>query len=63
MRTDLDPNVICVQVKGVLESRIIRITKQEQSRTHATSLLNILAKHKNAPTLGQGEEESSAVCG
>ena len=36
---------------------------QEQMSRKATGRLNMMAKHKNAPALGQGEEESRAASG
>ena len=52
--TDLDPNAKCLG-----EGR----ATQEQMSRKATRQLNTMARHKNAPALGQGEEETRAASG
>jgi hypothetical protein len=63
MRTYLDPNVKCVQGEGAFTGTFLRDATQEQMSRKATRQLNMMAKHKNAPALGQGEEESRAASG
>jgi|SRR5579863_3223427 hypothetical protein len=61
MRTDLDPNVKCVQGKGALQAHLLGEATQEQMSRKTTRQLNMMAKHKNAPALGPGRRRES--CG
>lgn len=63
MRTDLDPNVKCIQGKGELSGAFLRHATQQPMTRKATRQSNMMAKHKNAPALGQGAEESRAASG
>ena len=63
MRTDLDPNVKCDPGEGRITGTFLRYATQQQMSRKATRQLNMMAKHKNAPALGQGEEESRAASG
>ena len=63
MRTDLDPNVKCDPREGRIIGAFLRHATQQPMSRKATRQLNMMAKHKNAPALGQGEEESRAASG
>ena len=63
MRTDLNPNVKCVQWEGALQAHFLETRSKNRWGRKATRHLNMMAKHKNAPALGQGAEESRAASG
>jgi len=49
--------------EGRITGTFLRYATQEQMSRKATGQLNMMAKHKNAPALGQGAEESRAASG
>ncbi|HEV2175423.1 MAG TPA: hypothetical protein VGR71_17740, partial [Nitrospira sp.] len=55
--------VKCVPGEGRITGTFLRDAKQEQMGRNATHHLNMMAKQKNAPALGQGAEESRVASG
>lgn len=49
--------------EGRITGKFLGDAQQEQMCRKATRYLNMMAKHKNAPALGQGAEESRAASG
>ena len=49
--------------EGRITGTFLGYATQEQMSRKATRQLNMMAKHKNAPALGQGAEESRAASG
>ena len=52
MRTDLNPNVKCVQWEGALQAHFLETRSKNRWGRKATRHLNMMAKHKKAPALG-----------